>query len=71
MLTVFDQPEDVQAAIAAGVSGFIVKNGPIEDLLKAIRVLHEGKKILSPEVTNPTHCRRPHQSRDSNPTILI
>lgn len=51
MLTVFDQPEDVQAAIAAGVSGFIVKNGPIEDLLKAIRVLHEGKKILSPEVT--------------------
>jgi DNA-binding NarL/FixJ family response regulator len=51
VVTIFDQPEDVEAAVLAGAAGFIVKNGPLTDLLRAIRVLHAGGGMLSPEVT--------------------
>ena len=51
VVTIFDQPEDVEAALVAGAAGFIVKNGPLTDLLRAIRVLHAGGGMLSPEVT--------------------
>lgn len=51
VVTIFDQPEDVEAAVIAGAAGFIVKNGPLTDLLRAIRVLHAGGGMLSPEVT--------------------
>ncbi|WEO78729.1 response regulator transcription factor [Cryobacterium sp. SO2] len=52
VVTIFDQPEDVEAAVVAGAAGFIVKNGPLTDLLRAIRVIHAGGGMLSPEVTS-------------------
>lgn len=51
VLTVFDQPEDVEAAIVAGASGFLLKNAPVQDVLRAIRAVHGGGGMLSPEVT--------------------
>lgn len=51
VVTIFDHPQDVEAAVLAGAAGFIVKNGPIRDFLHAIRLVHSGKGVLSPEVT--------------------
>lgn len=51
VVTVIDHPEDVRAAVQAGAAGFVVKNGPLRELLRAIRLVHAGRGILSPEVT--------------------
>ncbi|WP_083565681.1 response regulator [Actinomyces glycerinitolerans] len=51
VVTIFDQPEDVEAAVAAGASGFVIKNSPVRDLLRAVRLVGSGQGVLSPEVT--------------------
>lgn len=51
MLTVFDLDEYVQAALGAGVAGFLLKNSPPVEILHAIRVVHAGNALLAPEVT--------------------
>ncbi len=51
VVTVFDGPDDVQAAVRAGAAGFLLKNGPVRDLLRAVRLIQAGQGVLSPEVT--------------------
>ncbi len=51
VLTMFDLDEYVYAALRAGASGFLLKNTPPADLLRAIRVVFEGNALLAPEVT--------------------
>ena len=64
VVTIFDQPEDVEAAISAGAAGFIVKNGPIRDFLRAIRLIHAGHGVLAPEVTSGVIDRLRDTSQD-------
>lgn len=51
MLTTFDDEAFVSGAIAAGASGFLLKDSQPEQLLHAIRTVAEGNAILSPKVT--------------------
>ncbi|MCT2043034.1 response regulator transcription factor [Pseudoclavibacter alba] len=51
VLTTFRDDESVRAALAAGASGFLVKNAPPETLVEAIRVIHAGEALLDPAVT--------------------
>jgi DNA-binding CsgD family transcriptional regulator len=51
VLTTFDLDEHVQAALRAGASGFLVKDGPAEEMLTAMRVVAAGESLLSPSVT--------------------
>lgn len=51
VLTTFRDDESVRAALAAGASGFLVKNAPPETLIEAIRVIHAGEALLDPAVT--------------------
>lgn len=51
VLTTFRDDESVRAALAAGASGFLVKNAPPETLVEAIRVIHRGEALLDPSVT--------------------
>ena len=51
VLTTFDLDEHVQAALRAGASGFLVKDGPAEEMLTAVRVVAAGESLLSPSVT--------------------
>jgi DNA-binding NarL/FixJ family response regulator len=51
VLTTFDLDEHVQAALRAGASGFLVKDGPGEEMLTAVRVVAAGESLLSPSVT--------------------
>jgi DNA-binding NarL/FixJ family response regulator len=51
VLTTFELDEYVFAALAAGASGFVLKDGEPAELLRAVRVVAEGGSLLSPTVT--------------------
>jgi DNA-binding NarL/FixJ family response regulator len=51
MLTTFDLDELVYAAMAAGASGFLLKDAPREQLVGAIRMVARGDAILAPMLT--------------------
>jgi DNA-binding NarL/FixJ family response regulator len=50
MLTTSDGDADIQRAIRAGASGYMLKSMPMEQLLDVIRSVHAGKRHIPPEV---------------------
>jgi len=51
MLTTFDLDEYVVDAFRAGASGFLLKTAPPQQLVTAIRTVHEGEALLAPAST--------------------
>lgn len=51
ILTTFDREDYLFDALAAGASGFLLKNAEPEDLVEAIRAVAHGHALLAPEVT--------------------
>jgi DNA-binding NarL/FixJ family response regulator len=51
ILTTFDSDEYVYDALAAGASGFLLKDAPADELISALRVVAAGEAILAPSVT--------------------
>jgi DNA-binding NarL/FixJ family response regulator len=51
MLTTFDLDEYIYDALAAGASGFLLKDAPADQLVEAIRVVARGDALLAPSVT--------------------
>ncbi|MFF7923195.1 response regulator [Streptomyces mirabilis] len=52
ILTTFDLDAHVVDALRAGASGFLVKDGPADSLVGAIRTVAGGEAVLSPRVTH-------------------
>ncbi|MFB7308278.1 response regulator [Streptomyces sp. NPDC056192] len=50
MLTTFHEDESVRVALRAGAAGFLLKDTPPDDLLRAIRDVHGGHSALGPPV---------------------
>ena len=50
VLTTFDTDRDVLPAIEAGATGYLLKDTPREELLRAVRAAHRGEAVLSPAV---------------------
>jgi DNA-binding NarL/FixJ family response regulator len=57
ILTTFDLDEYVYEALAAGASGFVLKDDPPEQLLTAVRTVAAGEALLSPAVTRRVIAR--------------
>jgi DNA-binding NarL/FixJ family response regulator len=51
VLTTFDADEHVLRALRAGASGFLLKDTPPPEILRAIRLVVAGEPMLSPAVT--------------------
>jgi len=51
ILTTFDHDEYVIEALRAGASGFLLKDAPPEELIRAVRVVAAGDALLAPAVT--------------------
>jgi DNA-binding NarL/FixJ family response regulator len=51
ILTTFDLDEYVVEALRAGASGFLLKDAPADELVRAVRVVAAGEALLAPSVT--------------------
>jgi DNA-binding NarL/FixJ family response regulator len=51
VLTTFDDDDTVAAALGAGAAGFILKDAPGEDIVRATTTIAEGGSWLDPQVT--------------------
>ena len=51
MLTTFDIDDYVYEALGLGASGFLLKDAPAEELVRAVRVVSAGEALLAPTVT--------------------
>ncbi|UXW85858.1 response regulator transcription factor [Microbacterium azadirachtae] len=52
VLTTFDADADVLPAIAAGATGYLLKDASRDELLHAIRAAAAGRTVLAPEVAS-------------------
>ncbi|HEY1117588.1 MAG TPA: response regulator, partial [Acidimicrobiales bacterium] len=50
IVTTFGRPAYLQRAMAAGATGFLVKDGPVEGLADAIRRVAAGETVIDPEL---------------------
>jgi DNA-binding NarL/FixJ family response regulator len=51
VLTTFDLDELVYRALRAGAAGFLLKDAPAEELVRAVRVVAAGDAVLAPTTT--------------------
>ena len=51
ILTTFDSDEYVYEALRAGVSGFLLKDAPADQLITAVRCVAAGDALIDPSVT--------------------
>jgi DNA-binding NarL/FixJ family response regulator len=61
VLTTYDSDADVRPAIEAGATGYLLKDAPREELLRAVRAAAHGESVLSPAVASKlmAHVRAP------------
>jgi DNA-binding NarL/FixJ family response regulator len=50
VLTTYDTDSDVLPAIEAGATGYLLKDAPRDDLLRAVRAAARGQAVLAPSV---------------------
>ena len=63
ILTTFELDEYIAEAVRAGAAGFLVKDTEPEELLRAVRVVHDGDALLSPSVTRRIMAQLALQTR--------
>jgi DNA-binding NarL/FixJ family response regulator len=70
ILTTFDLDEYVFEALAAGASGFVLKDDPPEQLIGAVRTVAAGDALLSPAVTRRVIRRFAGVRREARPAAV-
>jgi DNA-binding NarL/FixJ family response regulator len=51
ILTTFDEDDYVYEALAAGASGFLLKDASVRELVEAVKIVDRGDALLAPSVT--------------------
>ena len=63
ILTTFGLTEYVYEALRAGVSGFLLKDSPAEELLSGVRIVARGDALLDPSITRAVIEEFSHRPR--------
>lgn len=71
MLTVSQEDEDVLNALLAGACGFVLKDGPIEDVIAGIETAAAGGSVLSPRIAQRLLRHVTGQSRGRLPAAQL
>ena len=71
VLTTFDLDEYAYDALAAGASGFLLKDAPLDELVAAITHVHRGDAVVAPSTTRRLLDRfaEPAPVPDRRPTV--
>jgi DNA-binding NarL/FixJ family response regulator len=73
ILTTFDIDEHVFQALRVGASGFLAKDTEPDELVRAVRLVADGQRLLSPNATNALireFTARPRTAVDNPPRDL-
>jgi DNA-binding NarL/FixJ family response regulator len=70
MLTTFDLDEYVFEALRAGASGFLLKDAPADEIVRAVRIAASGDALLAPSVTRRLIERFSGQTRRAETSQL-
>ncbi len=70
VLTTYDTDADVVPAIEAGATGYLLKDSPRSDLLRAVRAAVHGEAVLSPSVATRLLGQVRGQTRAPAPEAL-
>lgn len=71
ILTTFELDEYIAEAVRAGAAGFLVKDTEPEELIRAVRVVHDGDALLSPSVTRRIMAQLALHSKASSKTVPL
>ncbi|MEU7186693.1 response regulator transcription factor [Streptomyces sp. NPDC045369] len=69
VLTTFDLDAHVVDALRSGAGGFLVKDGPADSLVEAIRTVATGDAVLAPRVTRRLLDRFAGMPSETAPTV--
>jgi DNA-binding NarL/FixJ family response regulator len=72
ILTTFDLDDYVYEALRAGASGFLLKDAPAAELVRAVRVVAAGDALLAPSVTRrliAEYAQRPRPGTARHPAL--
>jgi DNA-binding NarL/FixJ family response regulator len=64
VLTTYDTDDDVLPAVEAGATGYLLKDAPREELVRAVRAAFRGDSVLSPSVAGRVLTRVREPARD-------
>lgn len=69
ILTSLVEPAEIRRAIAAGASGYLLKNASSQELVSVIRSTHAGRRVMAPEATDAmiAAAQRPSPGADLTP----
>lgn len=73
VLTTYDADTDINRAIDAGATGYLLKAGPPEELFQAIRAAARGQTALSPEIASRLlqRSRAPEQALSAREVEIL
>ncbi|MBO3748556.1 response regulator transcription factor [Streptosporangiaceae bacterium NEAU-GS5] len=70
ILTTFGRPGYLRRAMEAGAYGFLVKDGPVEELAKAIRRILNGERVIDPALAAAALSTGPSPLTDRERDVL-
>lgn len=71
ILTAFGRPGYLRRAMEAGVSGFVVKDAPAEQLADAVRRVHRGERVVDPALAAATLAGGPSPLTGRERDVLV
>ncbi|WP_324644539.1 response regulator transcription factor [Pseudarthrobacter sp. LT1] len=71
ILTTFELDDYIAEAVRAGAAGFLVKDTEPAELLRAVRIVHDGDALLSPSVTRRIMAQLARHSRAAEPPVAL
>jgi two-component system, NarL family, response regulator DesR len=65
ILTGLEAPGNLDAALRAGVRGFLLKDGPADQVIAAVRAVARGEQVIDPRLAgpHPDSQEKPGQAR--------
>ena len=60
ILTGLQAPAGLEVALRAGVSGFLLKDGTADDLIRAVRAVARGERVIDPRLAGTAPGREQH-----------